>query len=72
MPQSTTEIVIYVLWFVWLLYWIACARNVKATKWRESITSRAVHESLFVVCAILLALPDQLPKFIVRRGQPAD
>jgi protein-S-isoprenylcysteine O-methyltransferase Ste14 len=70
MPGSTAEIVIYVLWIVWLLYWIACARNVKATKWHESITSRAVHESLFVVCAILLALPDQLPAFIVRRIVP--
>jgi protein-S-isoprenylcysteine O-methyltransferase Ste14 len=47
-----------------------CARNVKATKWRESITSRAVHESLFVVCAILLAVPDQLPEFIARRIVP--
>jgi protein-S-isoprenylcysteine O-methyltransferase Ste14 len=70
MPRSTAEIVIYVLWIVWLLYWIACARNVKATKWHESITSRAVHESLFVVCAILLALPGQLPEFIVRRIVP--
>jgi protein-S-isoprenylcysteine O-methyltransferase Ste14 len=70
MPRSTAEIVIYVLWIVWLLYWIACARNVKATKWHESITSRAVHESLFVVCAILLALPGQLREFIVRRIVP--
>jgi protein-S-isoprenylcysteine O-methyltransferase Ste14 len=70
MPGSTAEIVIYVLWIVWLLYWIASALNVKATKWHESITSRAVHESLFAVCAILLALPDQLPEFIVRRIVP--
>jgi protein-S-isoprenylcysteine O-methyltransferase Ste14 len=67
MPRTSAEITMYLLWIVWLLYWIARARNVKRTKWRESLASRAVHECLFVICAILLAWPDRLPTLLTRR-----
>jgi protein-S-isoprenylcysteine O-methyltransferase Ste14 len=70
MPRSTAEIFVYGLWIAWLLYWIACARNVKATTWRQSISSRAVHQSFFVACAFLLASRDVLPDFMIRRVVP--
>lgn len=70
MPRSTAEIFVYALWIAWLLYWMAYARNVKTNRWRQSLSSRAVHQSFFIVCAILLAWRDVLPESKIRRIVP--
>lgn len=44
-----------VLWLAWLAYWMAAARNVKATQRRDCSASRAVTAGLTVLAAALLA-----------------
>jgi protein-S-isoprenylcysteine O-methyltransferase Ste14 len=45
------------LWLIWLLYWIAAARDAKHTRRRESLASRATHLVPFALGGALLAIP---------------
>lgn len=46
------------LWVIWCLYWIICARNAKRTVRRESYASRASHVLPLVAAILLIALPE--------------
>ena len=60
MPYSLYAAPVAILWLAWLAYWFVAARNVKATRRRESHASRLGHVLLSVLAAALLAF----------RGQP--
>ncbi|MDE2288593.1 MAG: isoprenylcysteine carboxylmethyltransferase family protein [Burkholderiales bacterium] len=49
--------VILALWIAWLVYWGLSALNVKATRRRESVLSRAGHGVPLLVAAWLLITP---------------
>jgi protein-S-isoprenylcysteine O-methyltransferase Ste14 len=59
-PYSLYAAPVAILWLAWLAYWFVAARNVKATRRRESHASRLGHVLLSVLAAALLAC----------RGQP--
>jgi len=59
-PYSLYAAPVAILWLAWLAYWFVAARNVKATRRRESHASRLGHVLLSVLAAALLAF----------RGQP--
>ena len=45
-----------VLWLAWLGYWLVAARNVKATRRRESATSFLLNRAFVAIGAVLLVL----------------
>jgi protein-S-isoprenylcysteine O-methyltransferase Ste14 len=55
------------LWIVWLIGWIAAARDVKRNCWREPARTRALHAAPLVLCAVLLMPPGWLPGVLAVR-----
>lgn len=48
------------MWLGWALYWWAAARDVKATRWRESPLSRAANTAPLILAFLLLS-PSRMP-----------
>jgi protein-S-isoprenylcysteine O-methyltransferase Ste14 len=71
MHEPIVRTIVAVLWLAWLLYWWASARDVKATRWREPLTSQLLHRVPLVLAVILLAAPQWLPRVLTRRVLPA-
>jgi hypothetical protein len=46
---------IYVLWVAWAVYWLICARGIKAPVRRESTLSRWAHFGPLILCGWLLS-----------------
>jgi protein-S-isoprenylcysteine O-methyltransferase Ste14 len=66
--QDAFSLTISALWIAWLIYWYASARNVKATRWRASIGSRALYRVPALLTGVLLiGSPSWLP--LVLHGQ---
>src|SRR6202035_4432636 len=53
--DAPTRIIIPATWLAWAALWIVAAFYTKATRWRESIGSRARHVVPFLICFVLLA-----------------
>lgn len=53
MHEPIVRTIVAVLWLAWLLYWWASARDVKATRWREPLTSQLLHRVPLVLAVIL-------------------
>lgn len=64
------QYVIPALWIAWLLYWMAAARDVKETRWRESSRSEALHRTPLWLALILLAVRHELPPALHARFLP--
>jgi protein-S-isoprenylcysteine O-methyltransferase Ste14 len=47
-----------VLWLAWLVYWLVAARNVKATRRRESLASFLLNRVFIWLAVVLLAFPN--------------
>jgi protein-S-isoprenylcysteine O-methyltransferase Ste14 len=58
------------LWIVWAICWIAAARGVKQSRWREPARTRVLHATPLVLCAALLATPRWLPPVLAARFAP--
>jgi protein-S-isoprenylcysteine O-methyltransferase Ste14 len=58
------------LWILWLGYWIAVARDVKRTHWREPSRTRVLHATPLVLCAALLMAPRWLLPPLTARFAP--
>src|SRR5262245_16212164 len=71
MLEPALRVVISVMWVAWLLYWALSARDVKRTRWRESLRSQAVHRVPLGLCLILLTVPLPLPAILTERVLPA-
>jgi protein-S-isoprenylcysteine O-methyltransferase Ste14 len=56
-----------VIWLGWLAYWMAAARNVKATRRREPMTTLLLNRVLVIIAVLLLLFPHPLPDWL---GQP--
>jgi protein-S-isoprenylcysteine O-methyltransferase Ste14 len=73
--MTTFELVIGIiipsLWVAWLLYWWLSARNVKATRYRESLSAELRHRAPLMLAALFLAAPRLLPRVLSRRFLPA-
>jgi protein-S-isoprenylcysteine O-methyltransferase Ste14 len=63
--------IIPALWVSWLLYWWLSARNVKATRSRESLAAELRHRAPLMLAALFLAAPRLLPRVLSRRFLPA-
>jgi protein-S-isoprenylcysteine O-methyltransferase Ste14 len=68
--QITADVLVSVLWIIWLAYWAACARDVKPTARSEPIRSRLWHRLPVIPAAFLLAAPRLLPRVLTRRFLP--
>ena len=67
--QFTKAIV--ALWIAWLLYWYASARNVKPTRWRASLGTRARYRvPAFLTGALLIGSPRWLPPILEEEFLP--
>jgi protein-S-isoprenylcysteine O-methyltransferase Ste14 len=66
MQQIISQIVIPALWLAWLAYWGYASRDVKATRWSESVLSRASHLAPLVFAGILLSRHVSLPVLSAR------
>jgi len=69
--EAVVRLAIPALWILWLGYWVAAARDVKRTRWREPALTRALHASPIVLCAFLLVAPRWLPPVLTIRFAPA-
>lgn len=69
--DALPRLVIPALWTVWAIGWIAAARDVKRTRWREPARTRALHAIPLVLCAALLITPRWLPPVLAVRFAPA-
>jgi protein-S-isoprenylcysteine O-methyltransferase Ste14 len=58
------------MWIAWLAYWLAVARDVKRTRWRETVTSRAIYVVPLLLCGVLLAGTRWLPPVLATRLAP--
>jgi protein-S-isoprenylcysteine O-methyltransferase Ste14 len=65
--DTLPRLVIPALWIVWVICWIAAARDVKRSRWREPARTRALHATPLVLCAALLATPRWLPPMLTAR-----
>jgi len=63
-------VVVRLLWFAWLLYWIAAAGNVKRSEWREPWATQIWHRSPIWVAAFLLFARVRFPWILGRRVWP--
>ncbi|HEU4642541.1 MAG TPA: isoprenylcysteine carboxylmethyltransferase family protein [Gemmatimonadaceae bacterium] len=70
MLEPNPETIIAALWAAWLVYWWIAARNVKETRWRESLPSQLLHRVPFLLTAILMATPGRLPPVLRQRFLP--
>jgi protein-S-isoprenylcysteine O-methyltransferase Ste14 len=70
MPHVIFVNVFRALWIAWLLYWIATARNVKATQWHESMVSSLLHGVPLGLSLALLAMQQNLPEILLQRFLP--
>lgn len=61
---------IFLLWIVWGIYWLAVSHKVKAAARRESPLSRAGHVLPLLIAALLLALPSLPYGFLMGRVFP--
>jgi protein-S-isoprenylcysteine O-methyltransferase Ste14 len=69
---SVYDLPVAVLWLAWLAYWMIAARNVKATRRRESSTSRFITVVPIVLTAALLVFHSRnLPWLNARFLPPA-
>jgi protein-S-isoprenylcysteine O-methyltransferase Ste14 len=58
------------LWIVWVICWVAAARDVKRTRWHEPARTRALHAIPLFLCAALLATSRWLPPVLTARFAP--
>jgi protein-S-isoprenylcysteine O-methyltransferase Ste14 len=65
------QVVIPLLWLVWLIYWGLSARDVKPSKWHESLGSQLRWRAPLILAGIILAAPRWLPRVLTRRFLPA-
>jgi protein-S-isoprenylcysteine O-methyltransferase Ste14 len=69
--RTALHFVIPALWIAWLLIWFLAARNVKPTRWHESLGSGLAHRVPLIFTTLLLAIPARLPSFLLQRFLPA-
>jgi hypothetical protein len=70
--QDAFRLAILALWIVWLIYWYASARNVKATRWRASIASRALYRVPALLTGVLMIRsPSWLSQVLDEKFLPA-
>jgi protein-S-isoprenylcysteine O-methyltransferase Ste14 len=69
--DALARLAIAALWIIWVIGWIAAARDVKRTRWREPPRTRALHAIPIVLCAALLMAPRWLPPVFTARFAPA-
>ena len=60
-----------VLWLAWLGYWLIAARNVKATRRREGLTSLLLNRAFVAIGAVLLVFRHPLLHWLEQRFVPA-
>jgi protein-S-isoprenylcysteine O-methyltransferase Ste14 len=65
------QVVIPLLWLVWLIYWGLSARDVKPSRWHESLGSQLRWRAPLILAGIILAAPRWLPRVLTRRFLPA-
>jgi protein-S-isoprenylcysteine O-methyltransferase Ste14 len=70
LDRTALQFVIPALWITWLLIWFVAARNVKPTRWHESLGSGLLHRVPLVFTGLLLALHAHLPSFLLQRFLP--
>jgi protein-S-isoprenylcysteine O-methyltransferase Ste14 len=68
--ELSIRIAIPAMWVGWIIYWLAAARDVKPTRWRESSAANARHGVPFLLCLLLLASPRWLPAALTARLYP--
>ena len=59
--EAVARLAIYALWLLWLGYWAAASHDVKRTRWREPVATRALHGFPLLACAALLLSGRWLP-----------
>jgi protein-S-isoprenylcysteine O-methyltransferase Ste14 len=59
------------LWVTWCVYWLIAARDVKPTRRKESVASRAWHVIPLAVAMMLIAIPTLPGGFLPGRILPA-
>jgi len=55
--RSPAFLILAALWVAWCAYWLISARDVKVTRRRESLASRALHVGPMFIAAVLMAVP---------------
>ena len=68
--DAPIRILIPAMWLAWAALWTIAAFTTKATRWRESIASRARHDIPFLICIVLLTVPDAQPAILRARFVP--
>ena len=58
------------MWLAWAALWTVAAFTTKATRWQESLGSRARHDIPFLICIVLLTVPGALPAILRTRFLP--
>jgi protein-S-isoprenylcysteine O-methyltransferase Ste14 len=69
--DALARLAIAALWIIWMIGWIAAARHVKRTRWREPPGTRALHAIPLVLCAALLMAPPWMTPVLTARFAPA-
>ncbi len=70
MNDSTVGLVISALWIAWLLIWLVASRNVKETRWKESMSSRLRYRAPLIVGIVIIVRPELSPAFLRIRFVP--
>jgi protein-S-isoprenylcysteine O-methyltransferase Ste14 len=68
--DAVARLAIGALWIIWVIGWMVAARDVKRTRWREPVRTRALHAIPLVLCAALLMARSWLPPVLMVRFAP--
>jgi protein-S-isoprenylcysteine O-methyltransferase Ste14 len=71
MPETLALVAVTILWGIFIVYWVASASSVKATRWREPILASLFYRIPMMIGASLLMVSRALPPDLNGRFVPA-
>jgi protein-S-isoprenylcysteine O-methyltransferase Ste14 len=64
------RLLLLAMWMGWLVYWTIAARGAKATRWREPVSGQWLHNLLFLLGTVVMAVPRVTPAILAQPFLP--
>lgn len=64
------RLLLLAMWVGWLVYWTIAARGAKATQWREPASGQWLHNLLFLLGTLIIAMPRATPAILAQPFLP--
>jgi protein-S-isoprenylcysteine O-methyltransferase Ste14 len=64
------RLLLLAMWVGWLVYWAIAARGAKVTQWREPVSGQWLHNLLFLLGTVVMAVPRATPAILAQPFLP--